>query len=107
MSAACHSRSPRNHCSFSDPTCCRSLKRNSESYSQQTQIMQSDTAENSQGLLKIGSLTLTGRTALVTGAGSGFGAEISRVFAGAGANVIAFDQNGQSVEDVSREISGA
>jgi 3-oxoacyl-[acyl-carrier protein] reductase len=69
--------------------------------------MQSDTAENSQGLLKIGSLTLTGRTALVTGAGSGFGAEISRVFAGAGANVIAFDQNGQSVEDVSREISGA
>ena len=69
--------------------------------------MQSDTAENLQGLLKIGSLTLTGRTALVTGAGSGFGAEISRVFAGAGANVIAFDQNGQSVKDVSREISGA
>jgi 3-oxoacyl-[acyl-carrier protein] reductase len=53
------------------------------------------------------SCVLTGRTALVTGAGSGFGAEISRAFAGAGANVIAFDKNQQSVENVSGEISRA
>lgn len=69
--------------------------------------MQSDTAEKPQGMLPISSLALTGKTALVTGAGSGFGAEISRVFASAGANVIAFDQNQQSVENVSREISRA
>src|SRR3954452_7520162 len=58
-------------------------------------------------MLPIGSVALTGRTALVTGAGSGFGAEISRVFASAGANVIAFDQNRQLVENVSTEISRA
>jgi NAD(P)-dependent dehydrogenase (short-subunit alcohol dehydrogenase family) len=70
-------------------------------------MMQSDTAEKTTGMLPISSLALTGKTALVTGAGSGFGAEISRVFAGTGANVIAFDQDQQSVEDVSREISRA
>src|SRR5689334_14519020 len=69
-------------------------------------IMQGETAEKSE-VAPITPLTLTGRTALVTGAGSGFGAEISRVFAGAGANVIAFDQHRQSVENISREISGA
>ena len=39
-------------------------------------------------------MRLKGKTALVTGAASGFGAEIARVFAREGARVAIFDLNG-------------
>ena len=46
---------------------------------------------------------LTGRTAVVTGAGSGIGEATAQVLAGAGANVVAGDIN---VEGVERTVSG-
>ncbi len=49
-------------------------------------------------------MRLEGKTALVTGAASGFGAEIARVFAREGAKVGIFDLNGAAAEALAREI---
>lgn len=49
-------------------------------------------------------MRLEGKTALVTGAASGFGAEIARVFAHEGAKVGIFDLNGAAAEALAREI---
>ena len=52
-------------------------------------------------------MRLEGKTALVTGAASGFGAEIARVFAREGAKVGIFDLNGSAAEALAREIGGS
>lgn len=49
-------------------------------------------------------MRLDNRIALVTGAGSGFGAEIARRFAGEGARVGVADIRGEAAEAVAREI---
>lgn len=49
---------------------------------------------------------LTGRTAVVTGAGQGIGAGIARRLAAAGANVGVFDLDGDAAQRVAVEISG-
>lgn len=53
--------------------------------------------------------SLTGRTALVTGAASGIGRGIAELYAAAGANVVCVDINGESAEEVAvgiREAGG-
>lgn len=50
---------------------------------------------------------LDGRTALVTGGGSGIGAETVRVLAAAGARVIVADVNAVAAQALSQEIEGA
>jgi 3-oxoacyl-[acyl-carrier protein] reductase len=52
-------------------------------------------------------MRLEGKTALVTGAASGFGAEIARVFAREGAKVVLFDLNGPGAEGVAAGIGPA
>ena len=52
-------------------------------------------------------MRLEGKTAIVTGAASGFGAEIARVFAREGARVVLFDLNGPGAEAVAAEIGAA
>lgn len=47
---------------------------------------------------------LTGRSALVTGAGSGIGAAVARAFAVAGAAVLVTDVNGDSASEVAASI---
>jgi NAD(P)-dependent dehydrogenase (short-subunit alcohol dehydrogenase family) len=49
---------------------------------------------------------LTGKVALVTGAGSGIGAAIAKTFAHAGAKVIVADRDQKSGEAVAKEIAG-
>jgi len=49
-------------------------------------------------------MRLANKTALVTGAASGFGAEIARTFAREGAKVALFDLNGPGAQAVAREI---
>jgi 3-oxoacyl-[acyl-carrier protein] reductase len=51
-------------------------------------------------------MRLQGKTAIVTGAGSGFGAGIAKRFAEEGANVIVADINAQAGERVAREVGG-
>lgn len=51
-------------------------------------------------------MRLKGKIALVTGAGSGFGAGIARRFAAEGARVFVADINGDAARDVAREIGG-
>lgn len=51
-------------------------------------------------------MRLEGKTAIVTGAGSGFGAGIARKFAAEGARVIVADLNADAAQDVAREIGG-
>jgi 3-oxoacyl-[acyl-carrier protein] reductase len=51
-------------------------------------------------------MRLEGKTAIVTGAGSGFGAGIARVFAREGANVMVADLNGDAAADIAAEIGG-
>lgn len=48
--------------------------------------------------------SLTGKTALVTGASRGIGAEICRVFADAGADIIAVARDGQELEHVAEQV---
>lgn len=52
-------------------------------------------------------MRLTGKTALVTGGGSGFGAGIVRKFAAEGAKVIVADINGDAAALIAAEIGGA
>jgi len=51
-------------------------------------------------------MRLKGKTAIVTGAGSGFGEGIARRFAQEGAKVIVNDVNAQGGERVAREVGG-
>lgn len=51
-------------------------------------------------------MRLEGRTAIVTGAGSGFGAGIARIFAREGARVMVADINADAAEAVAEEIGG-
>jgi len=51
-------------------------------------------------------MRLSGRTAIVTGAGSGFGAGIARKFAAEGARVMCADINGAAAQAVADEIGG-
>ena len=52
-------------------------------------------------------MRLEGKTAVVTGAASGFGAEIARVFAREGAGVVLFDLNGPGADAVAADIGPA
>ena len=52
-------------------------------------------------------MRLQGKSALVTGAASGFGAEIARVFAREGAKVVILDMNGDGASKVASEIGAA
>ena len=51
-------------------------------------------------------MALTGKTAIVTGAGSGFGAGIARAFAAQGARVMVADINEEAAQAVAAEIGG-
>ena len=51
-------------------------------------------------------MRLDGKTALVTGAGSGFGAGIARKFAAEGARVVVADINSDAAHSVAAEIGG-
>lgn len=51
-------------------------------------------------------MRLEGKTAIVTGAGSGFGAGIARKFAAEGARVMVADINAEGAEAVAAEIAG-
>src|SRR5215210_8214189 len=51
--------------------------------------------------------SLTGRTALVTGAGSGIGAAVARRLAAAGARVSLADVSTAAVEELAEELTGA
>src|SRR6185503_10557269 len=53
-----------------------------------------------------GNMRLTSKTAIVTGAGSGFGAGIAKRFAEEGAKVIVADINTQGGERVAKEVGG-
>jgi NAD(P)-dependent dehydrogenase (short-subunit alcohol dehydrogenase family) len=50
---------------------------------------------------------LAGRTALITGAGSGIGRETALLFAGEGANVVAADRDGAAARACATEITGS
>lgn len=52
-------------------------------------------------------MRLEGKVAIVTGAGSGFGAGIARKFAGEGARVLVADINLEAAEAVAAEIGGS
>ena len=51
-------------------------------------------------------MQLTGKRAIVTGAGSGFGAGIARHFAANGARVLCADLNGEAAATIAAEIDG-
>ncbi|MBB5408060.1 3-oxoacyl-[acyl-carrier protein] reductase [Paraburkholderia sp. HC6.4b] len=50
-------------------------------------------------------MRLTGKTAIVTGGGSGFGEGIAKTFAREGANIVVNDLNGPAAERVASEIA--
>ncbi|MGF1562259.1 MAG: glucose 1-dehydrogenase [Geminicoccaceae bacterium] len=52
-------------------------------------------------------MRLSGKTAIVTGAASGFGAEIARVYAGEGARVALLDINEKGAQAIASEIGEA
>jgi len=51
-------------------------------------------------------MRLTGKTAIVTGGGSGFGAGIARKFASEGARVFVVDLNGDAATTIADEVGG-
>ena len=51
-------------------------------------------------------MDVKGQSAIVTGAGSGIGADVARHLAKAGAKVAVLDVNKAGAEDVAREIGG-
>ena len=51
-------------------------------------------------------MQLDGKTAIVTGAASGFGAGIARAFAAEGARVLVADLNDKGAQDIANEIGG-
>ena len=51
-------------------------------------------------------MRLHGKTALITGAGSGFGAGIATKFSQEGANVIIADINKKKANEVAKKING-
>ena len=51
-------------------------------------------------------MRLLNKTAIVTGAGSGFGAGIARKFAAEGAQVLVADINGEAAQTIATEING-
>ena len=51
-------------------------------------------------------MTLEGKRALVTGAGSGIGAAVARALAGQGAHVIAADVNDDAAHRIAAEVGG-
>ncbi len=51
-------------------------------------------------------MRLNGKSAIVTGAGSGFGAGIARKFSAEGARVMVVDINGDAAAEVAQEIGG-
>ena len=51
-------------------------------------------------------MRLAGKTAVITGAGSGFGAGIARKFAAEGARVMVVDIDATRAEQVAREVDG-
>jgi 3-oxoacyl-[acyl-carrier protein] reductase len=51
-------------------------------------------------------MQLSGKTALVTGAASGFGAGIAKAFVAAGAKVMVADINGDGAKDAAKELGG-
>lgn len=51
-------------------------------------------------------MRIDGRIAIVTGAGSGIGAAIARRFSAAGAQVIAADVRGETIDELARSMSG-
>ncbi|GAB5448576.1 glucose 1-dehydrogenase [Gymnodinialimonas sp.] len=51
-------------------------------------------------------MRLEGKTAIVTGAGSGFGAGIARIFAREGAEVLVGDVNGDAANTIAEEVGG-
>lgn len=51
-------------------------------------------------------MQLSGKTALVTGAASGFGAGIAKAFVAAGAKVMVADINGNGAKDAAKELGG-
>jgi 3-oxoacyl-[acyl-carrier protein] reductase len=52
-------------------------------------------------------IALNGKSAIVTGAGSGFGAEIARSYVEAGAKVAVLDLNGAAAEKVAKSIGSS
>ena len=58
-------------------------------------------------MASLDSFLLTGKVAVVTGAGGGIGGAICRVFAAAGASVACVDRNGESAESTAAAIRSA
>ena len=52
-------------------------------------------------------MRLSGKTAIVTGGGSGFGAAMARLFAQEGATVVVADIDAAAAERVAAELAGA
>jgi 3-oxoacyl-[acyl-carrier protein] reductase len=59
------------------------------------------------GMPLVNAFSLDGRTALVTGAGSGIGAAVATAFADAGAAVLVTDLDGSAAEAVAKQIVAA